>query len=205
MPSQPHPDVEIVAAETRFARFLRLDVVRFRHRLFSGVWSGEIVHDILRRGGAVAVVLYDPGRDRIVLIEQFRLPALLTGFSPWQVEVVAGLVERDEPADAVARRETREEANLAIIGDLVPIQRYLPSPGASDENVTLFCGRVDSAAAAGVHGLAEEQEDIRVVVTSFAEVEAMVDAGRIENGHTLICLHWLLRNRERLRALWLDP
>jgi ADP-ribose pyrophosphatase len=200
-----HPDVEIIASETGFRRFLAVDVVRFRHRLFSGAWSGERTYDVLRRGAAVAIVLYDPDCDRVVLIEQFRLPALYAGFSPWQLEVVAGLVERDETDDAVARRETREEAALAPIGELVPIQRYVPVPGNSDESVMLFCGRVDSTIAGGVHGLAHEQEDIRVVVKEFAEVEAMLDAGRIDGGHTLICLYWLVRHRARLRAMWAAP
>ena len=54
-----------------------------------------------------------------------------------------------------------------------------------------------------MYGLAEEHEDIRVVVKSYAEIEAMVDAGRVETGHTLICFYWLLRHRERLRRKWL--
>ena len=66
----------------------------------------------------------------------------------------------------------------------------------------LFCARVDSAAAAGVHGLTEEHEDIRVVVKTLAEIEPMLDAGTIESGHTLIGLHWLLRHRDSLRRLW---
>lgn len=201
-PPPAHPDVEITGSDIGFRRFLRVDVVRFRHRLFSGAWSGERTYDVLRRGAAVAIVLYDPERDRVVLIEQFRLPALYAGFSPWQLEVVAGLVDRDETDDAVARRETSEEADLVPLGELVPIQRYVPVPGNSDESVMLFCGRVDSAAAGGVHGLAAEQEDIRVVVKDFAEIAALVDAGRIDGGHTLICLYWLLRHRDRLRALW---
>jgi ADP-ribose pyrophosphatase len=196
-----HPDVEIIEAATAFERFLRMDVVRFRHRRFSGEWSAPLTHDVLRRGQAVAVALYDPDRDAVVLVEQLRLPALLAGASPWQVEVVAGLVDAGEPPQTVAIRETREEAGLAL-GELVPIQRYLPSPGASDESVLLFCARVDATAAAGVHGLPEEGEDIRVVVKTMAEIEAMLDAGAIENGHTLVALYWLVRHRDELRGRW---
>jgi len=198
-----HPDLEIVGSETPFRRHLRLDVVRFRHRLFSGEWGGERVYDVLRRGGAVAVLLYDPERDAVVLIEQFRLPPLYAGFSPWMVEVVAGLLDHPGEAEAeVARRETVEEAGLEIVGELVPIQRYMPTPGDSDQGVMLFCGRVDSRRAKGIHGLAEENEDIRVVVKTMAEIAAMVDAGAVDNGHTLICLYWLLRHRDRLRRQW---
>jgi ADP-ribose diphosphatase len=198
----PHPDLEITGVEIGFSRFLRVDVVRFRHRLFSGEWSPERRYDVLRRGDAVAIVLYDPDRDLLVLVEQLRLPPVYSGFSPWQIEVVAGLVEAGETHEAVARRETEEEAGIALIGELIPIQRYLPSPGASDESVILFCGRVDARLAHGIHGKPDEEEDIRVVVKPWAEIEAMVDAGQIGTGHTLVCLYWLLRHRERVRAAW---
>ncbi len=200
-----HPDVQIIETDVAFQRFLRMDVIRFRHRRFSGEWSAPLTHDVLRRGEAVAVVLYDPDRDQVVLVEQLRLPAMLAGASPWQIEVVAGLVEGGEPPQSVAMRETREEAGLALEGELVPIQRYLPSPGASDESVLLFCARVDASAAAGVHGLAQEGEDIRVVVRTMAEIEAMLDAGAVENGHTLVGLYWLVRHRDELRRHWGVP
>jgi ADP-ribose pyrophosphatase len=197
-----HPDVEIAHTQTVSARHLRIDTFGFRHRLFSGEWSAERNYDVLRRGQAVAIVLYDPDRDRVVLVEQFRLPALIADSSPWQLEVAAGLIDTDETPRAVAVRETREETGLALIGEPVLIQRYLSSTGNSDEAVVLFCGRVDSTAAAGVHGLPEEHENIRVIVKTLAEVEALLDTGAIESGHTLIGLYWLLRHRDRLRQLW---
>jgi len=201
-PLPSHPDVEIAGSQTVSARYLRIDTLRFRHRLFSGEWSAERNYDVLRRGQAVAIVLYDPDHDRVVLIEQFRLPALLAGSSPWQLEAAAGLIDTDETPQAVAVRETHEETGLAVIGEPIPIQHYLSSAGNSDEGIFLFCGRVDSTAAAGVHGLPEEHEDIRVVVKTLAEVETLLDAGAIESGHSLIGLYWLLRHRDRLRRLW---
>jgi len=201
-PPPSHPDVEIRHTKTVSGRLLRIDTFGFRHRLFSGEWSAERSYDVLRRGHAVAVVLYDPERDCVVLVEQFRLPALLAGSSPWQLEAAAGLIDTDETPEAVAIRETREETGLAFIGEPIRIQRYLSSSGGSDESVVLFCGRVDSTGAAGVHGLPEEHEDIRVVVKTLSEIEALVDTGAIESGHTLIGLYWLLRHREHLRQLW---
>ena len=198
----PHPDVEIAGRQSISGRHLRIDTFEFRHRLFSGEWSAERSYDVLRRGQAVAIVLYDPDHDRVVLVEQFRLPALLAGSSPWQLEVAAGLIDTDETPQAVAMRETHEETGLTLMGEPIRIQGYLPSSGGSDESVVLFCGRVDSTAAAGVHGLPEEHEDIRVVVKTLAEVEALLDTGAIESGHTLIGLYWLLRHRDHLRRLW---
>jgi ADP-ribose pyrophosphatase len=200
-----HPDVEIAQAEIGFQGFLRLDVVRFRHRQFAGGWSPPRRYELLRVGRAVAVVLYDPERDAVVLVEQLRLGALLAGASPWQIEAAAGRADTDEPPAAVAVREVREETGLVPTGALIPIQRYLPSPGVSDESVLLYCARVDSGAAGGLHGLPDEGEDIRVVVKPIAEIEALLDAGMIDNGHSLIALFWLLRHRERLRRLWSEP
>jgi ADP-ribose pyrophosphatase len=201
-PSAADPDVETVEVTTPFRRFLRIDTIRFRHRLFSGEWSPIHTYDILRRGAAVGVVLYDPDREVVVLIEQFRLAALLAGSSARQLEIVAGLVGDAEPPEAVAARETQEETSLTLSGELIPIQRYLPSCGASDESVALFCARVDAGAAGGVHGSREEGEDIRTVIKTVAEVEALLDAGAIENGHTLIALYWLLRHRAELKRRW---
>jgi ADP-ribose pyrophosphatase len=201
-PPPAHPDVEILGAEIGFARHLRVEVVRFRHRLFNGGWSAERVFDVVRRGAAAGILLYDPDRDSVVLIEQVRVAAFFAGCSPWQVEAVAGLVDTDETPEEVARREAREEANLDPIGALVPIQTMLPASGSYDEAISLFCGRVDCRGAAGVYGLAAEGEDIRVVVKTMAEIEAMLDAGQIESAHTLICLYWLLRHRDRLRREW---
>ena len=197
-----HPDVEIAHTRTVSAHHLRIDTFRFRHRLFSGEWSAQRNYDVLRRGQAVAIVLYDPDRDAVVLVEQFRLPALLAGRSPWQLEAAAGLIDTDETPQAVAMRETREETGLALIGEPIPIQHHLSSAGNSDEEIFLFCGRIDSTAAGGVHGLPEEHEDIRVVVKTSAEIGTLLDTGAIESGHTLIGLHWFLRHRDRLRRLW---
>ena len=148
--------------------------MRFRHRLFAGGWSGERVFDVVRRGEAVAVLLYDPDRDSVVLVEQFRLAALYGGRSPWQIENVAGLIDTEhETPEEVALRETREESNLEPLGDLIPIQRILPASGSFDEVIWLYCARVDSTNAAGLYGLADEHEDIRVLVKTMEEAESM--------------------------------
>jgi ADP-ribose pyrophosphatase len=196
-------DVEILERRTEFRAFLRLDALRLRHRLFAGGWSGEIRRELFVRGGAVGVLLYDPAREAVVLVEQFRVGALAAGFDPWMTEIVAGLVEPDERPEDVARREAREEAGAAL-GELVPLPRYVVSPGCSDETVALFCARVDSRGLGGVHGLADEHEDIRVVVLPLAEALARCADGRIANSLTLIALYWLALHRAGLDRRWLD-
>lgn len=194
--------IAISDRRTAYSGFFRIDQFRLRHRLFAGGWSPELSREVFLRHNAAGILLWDPIRDELVLIEQFRLAAHLAGFAAWQLEIVAGIIETGESTADVARREAQEEAGLPIIGDLVPIHRFLTSPGGSTETVDLFCGRVDASNAGGIHGLADESEDIRVVVMSSAAALALVAEGRIDNGFTLLALHWFAANREALCLRW---
>jgi ADP-ribose pyrophosphatase len=194
--------IAISERRTVYRGYFRIDHFSLRHRLFAGGWSTELSREVFLRHNAVGILLYDPQRDELVLIEQFRLAAHLAGFAAWQLEIVAGIIDKDETAAAVARREAREEAGLSVIGEVVPIHRFLTSPGGSTETVDLFCGRIDASAAAGIHGLADESEDIRVVVKSYDEAMTLLRSGRIENGYTLLALHWFAASRESLRRQW---
>jgi ADP-ribose pyrophosphatase len=187
--------VQILEREIAYQGFFRIERYRLRHRLHAGGWSAELEREVFERGGAVAVLLYDPEQDALVLVEQFRLAAHLAGYPAWQVEIVAGIVDRAGESEAeVARREAQEEAGLAILGELVPIHRCLTSPGGTTETVALFCGRVDSRKAGGIHGVAAEHEDIKVVVKSYRDVMRLVRAQKIDNAFTLLALHWLATN-----------
>jgi ADP-ribose pyrophosphatase len=192
---------EIIEKSLRYKGFFEIVRYRLRHRLFAGGWSGEIQREVFERGHAVAVLPYDPSADAVVLIEQFRIGAVVAGFAPWQTEIVAGIVEEGEAPEDVARRETEEEAG-ASVGALIPICRYLVSPGGASESVALYCGRVDSRNLGGIHGLPEENEDIRVDVRPFAQAMVELNAGRITNAVSIIALQWLALHREELRRSW---
>jgi ADP-ribose pyrophosphatase len=193
--------VEIIDKSEPYRGYFRIALYRFRHRLFAGGWSGEIRREVFERGHAVGVLPYDPEADAVVLIEQFRIGALAGGVNPWQTEIVAGIVEQQEAVENVAHREAREEAGLSLLA-LMPICRYIVSPGGSSESVTLFCGRVDSRGAGGIHGLPEEHEDIRVDVLPFTDAMAWLENGRIDNAISIIALQWLALHRAQVRAAW---
>ncbi len=87
----PHPDVTIESAQRVWNGRFPLDVVGFRQRQFDGSTSGLRTWELWRRGRAAALLPYDPTADAVVLIEQFRLPALAAGLDPVLVEIPAGL------------------------------------------------------------------------------------------------------------------
>ncbi len=192
---------EIIGKEELYRGYSRVYRYRFRHRLFAGGWSSEIAREVFERGQAVGVLPYDPAADAVVLIEQFRIGALTAGLSPWQTEIVAGIIEDGEAPEAVARREAIEEAG-ATISAMIPIYRYLVSPGVASEAVQLYCGRVESRGLGGYHGLPEEHEDIRVEVLPWAEARARLTSGGITNALAIIALQWFALNREQVRQTW---
>ena len=192
-------DFEIVEETPIHRGFFGLTRLKIRHTLFRGGWSEILDRELFHRGRCAAVVPYDPATDRVVLIEQFRVGALNVKDDPWLLEIVAGAIEEGESPEEVARREALEEAGC-VIRELIRIGEFFPTPGGCSEKITLFCGLVDSSGVGGVHGLAEEHEDIRVSVVDFAAAFAWMKEGLIDSAVPIIGLQWLALNRERLRT-----
>ncbi|AOE63532.1 NUDIX domain-containing protein [Pseudomonas corrugata] len=193
--------VDIVTRDSCYQGFYKLERVQLRHELFAGGMSREISRELFVRHDAVCVLPYDPQRDEVVLIEQFRVGAMGKTPNPWLVELVAGLIDKDEQPEEVAHREAQEEAGLDFAA-LWPMTKYFPSPGGSNEFVHLYLGRCDSTGAGGLHGLLEEAEDIRVKTWAFEDALQAVRDGRICNAASIIALQWLALNRDEVRGLW---
>lgn len=195
-------DVEILEKTICFEGFFRIEKYRLRHRLFNGGWSRPLSRELFERGHAAAVLPYDPIRDAVILIEQFRVGALTAPGGPWLLEIVAGMIESGETAQDVVKRESVEEADC-IITDLLPVCDFLVSPGGTSERIALFCGRADAAKTGGIHGSPEEDEDIKVHVVSLDTAFAFLQSGRINSASAIIALQWLALNREQVRTRWL--
>jgi len=194
-------DVKIIEKETAYEGFVVIEKYLIQHRLFAGGWSQPLKRELLNKRGAAAVLLYDPYSDKIVFIEQFRMGALADKESPWLIELVAGILQPDEKPEALAIRETQEEAGLDVM-DIHFICQYWVTPGISTEQVTLFCAKVDASKADGIHGLPEEGEDIRIIVVSPEEAYKALLEGQIKNAPTIIALQWLQMNKSMLQKKW---
>lgn len=194
-------DYEITKREELYRGVFRLARYTLRHRTFSDQWSATFTREILERKSAAGILLYDPILDHVVLIEQFRAGAIANPQGPWLLEVVAGVYDQTESPADVAKRESIEEAGCEVL-ELYPICEYFVSPGGSNEYLHLYCGRVDASETGGIHGLEDENEDIRAFTIPAEEAFTMLQEGKIKTSPAIISLQWLQLNREWLKQLW---
>lgn len=190
-------DVDIQEETTLHSGFLELRQYAITHKLFNGDTSPVLKRESIVRPPSVGVILYDPSRQQVVLIEQFRMGPFLGNDDPWLLEVVAGMSEPGETLDAVARREVTEETGYQV-ASLIPVADVYVSPGASSEKLKLFCALVDASKAGGTFGVADEGEDIKVHVLPLSDAYDMVTDGRINNAPAVIALQWLKLHHHEL-------
>ncbi|WP_428031565.1 NUDIX domain-containing protein [Ancylobacter sp.] len=171
---------------------------------FEGAGGGRLrqQRDILRVGPVVGVLAYDPDAGCFVLIRQFRLGAQLATGAGELVEIAAGIIDPGEDADSAARRECVEETGVAPRA-LLPIARFLPTPGVTDEYATLYLGLVDSSlvpAEAGEPGESELTRPFLIAVDEALEALSAASDAPFANGFVLIALQWFALNRARVEA-----
>lgn len=194
-------EVDELDQESVYEGFLRLKSHRIRHASFNGGWCEPIVRERLEELSAVSVLLYDPHRDALVFVEQFRIGLLGQVDRPWTLETVSGFCDREhEPPEEVALREVGEETGCEA-SNLTAIGSFFVSPGISVEQIHLYCAQVDSRNARGVHGLAHEGEEMQVCVMSRADALGEL-FGRLCSTSVLIAVQWLEANLQRLLDQW---
>lgn len=197
-PEFTHQDYEILSENQVYDGYCAVKQLNLRYKLFQGGYSHTVKRDLITRSEAAAVLLYDPKRDALVMIEQFRTGALQDMQSPWLLEIVAGIIEPNDTAENTAYREAKEEANCEIFS-LKHISTYRVSPGISSEVTHVYCGLVNAPEGPNIHGLIDEGENIKVHILPSDEVIALLNQGKINSASAVIALQWFVINRSSLR------
>lgn len=194
-------DVDCQSVTYPYSAYFSVEERDLRFRRYDGAMSPVVNRAAFISGDAAILLPYDPIRDRVMLIEQFRAGPYARGdANPWLLEAIAGRIDGGETPDEAARREAREEAGIDLT-DLLEGPRYYPSPAAKAEYLYSFVGLADLPdSAAGLGGLDSEAEDIRSHVISFDRLMALVASGEVDNAPLLILAYWLAAERPRLRA-----
>ena len=194
-------DVALDQLHRPYTNFFAMEEYDLRFRRFDGSMSEEINRGVFVASDAALVLPYDPLRDRVMVIEQFRAGPYGRGdAAPWPLEPVAGRVDPGETPETAARREAEEEAGLTLTG-LEKIAEGYSSPGSSSEYFYVYLGLADLPdAAQTVAGKAEEAEDIRSHVLDWDVFAAMMQRGELTVLPLVLAAGWLAMNRDRLRS-----
>ena len=194
-------DVQVAALRQPYAHFFAVEEVDVAYRRFDDSLSPVVTRAVFVMGDAVTVLPYDPKRDRVLVIQQFRAGPWGRGDpQPWLIEAIAGRIDPGETPESAARREAVEEAGL-VLDALLPVAQYYPSPGAVSEFIYSFVALVDLPdGVEGVFGVEGESEDIRGHLIGLDDLVAMVRSGEAGNAPLILTALWLQRERERLRA-----
>ncbi|WP_151716623.1 NUDIX domain-containing protein [Acinetobacter sp. TUM15071] len=184
-------DVTIESREPLFRGFIQVEKVSLKHRLFHREdYSPLIQRELVHRPEAAGVLLYNDQQQRFALIEQFRVGALNDPVSPWQLEVIAGVLDGDESPDSCIRRESLEESGCEIT-ELKHLFSFYPSAGACSEFFHLYVAEVDLPKDGGVFGMPDEGENIQLHLFAYSELEALLINGRLRNAPVIMALQWL--------------
>ncbi len=193
-------DTVVEALRVPYADYFAVEETDVRFRRFDGTMSAPLTRAVFISGDASVVLPYDPVRDRVLVIEQFRAGPMARGDrQPWLIEAVAGRVDGGESPEDAALREAREEAGLDIV-QLIPASRYYPSPAAKAEYLYTYIGLADLPdGTEGVAGVPGEGEDIRSHLVSFDRLMQLVETGEIDNAPLIILALRLAQLRPALR------
>ncbi|HET9843286.1 MAG TPA: NUDIX domain-containing protein [Gammaproteobacteria bacterium] len=193
-------DFECASTQTTHKGHYKVKILTLRHKLFSGEYSAWISREFVLVPNSVAVLLYDPRQDLVVLVEQFRVGAIeATEHGPWLLECVAGYIEKDETPEQAAARETLEEA-CCKIERLIPITQCYTTPGGCSEMTWIYCGLIDTNITDNVSKPCDEEEDIKKHIIRYEQLMAYKH-NLITNSATYIALQWLSIERDKLRDL----
>lgn len=189
-------DFTILSERDAYSGYCAVKQFRFQFSIFAGGVSHPVEREMVCRPPAVAVLLYDPDTEKVVMIEQFRTGAM-EETSPWILEIVAGMVDPGETPESTAFRETFEETGCTLLS-LTPICTFLVSPGISNEKTYIYYGRVKTPKGGDFHGLLDDGEDIKVHVFPKEVVFDLLKKGKITSASAVIAIQWLQINHETL-------
>lgn len=161
--------------------FLNIDRVQVRHSTPDGGMSNTVTREVMVRGDAAAVLIYDQAKDAVLLVKEFRVGNLAAGCSAehcFSVGPVAGVIDDGENGLDCVLREAREEVGIVLEKKAVfgPLRHY-SSPGGTSERLDIFVAAADISTADAAAIANDADEHTEAVVMSRADLNQMVFSG----------------------------
>lgn len=129
----------------------------------------KIVREVLERGDAVAALVYNLDDELYYLVSQPR-PATFNKVVDAEnfVEVIAGMIDKDEIGWEAIVREITEELGFKEFVDVIFLKVFFPSPGGCSEKVYLYYVEVTNEGKIETNGVGDE--NIRTVTFTKEEL-----------------------------------
>ncbi|MCJ8162538.1 NUDIX domain-containing protein [Acinetobacter zhairhuonensis] len=192
-------EVDILSREYLFRGFIQVEKVSLRHRLFQQSDYTSVIHrELIQRPEAAGVLIYNDQQQKFALIEQFRIGAMDDQDSPWQLEVIAGVLDGDESPESCIRRESLEESGCEL-QQLQHLFSFYPSAGACAELFHLYSAEAILPEQGGVFGVADEGENIQLHILDYADICSLLTHGRLRNAPVIMALQWLEQHIKTIR------
>jgi GDP-mannose pyrophosphatase NudK len=185
--------IKILTLEVLSDNWYTLKKITYQY-LHNGTWETK-TREAYDRGNGAAILLYNKESKTVILTRQFRLPTFINGNPTGMlIEACAGLLDKDNPEDAI-KRETEEETGYKIAAVEKVMEAYM-SPGSVTEILYFFIAEYTHSMKVNEGGgIKEEQEYIEVLEMSVDEAIRKVDTGEIKDGKTIMLLQYVrLRN-----------
>lgn len=193
-------DVVVHQHNRAYMNFFAMEEMDLQFRRYDGSLSPVVNRGVAMVGQAAVVLPYDPIRDQVLLVEQFRAATFIAGEKqPWIWEPVAGLIDPGETPQEAAIREAEEEAGLTIT-KLETVTQAYSSSGSSSEFIHIYVGLTDFTQISGGGGVAGEHEDLRSEILSYDQLMRGIDDQIYRDMPLVTAALWLSRHRDRLQA-----
>lgn len=185
--------VKILDTEILSNNWYILKKLTYQFQKSDGEWQTQN-REAYDRGNGATILLYNKEQKTVILTRQFRLPTYINGNdSGMLIEACAGLLDKDNPEDAI-RRETEEETGYKVSHIEKVFEAYM-SPGSVTEIIYFFIAEYSSDMKVNKGGgMEHEQEDIEVLEMSFDKAFSMIAGGEIKDGKTIMLLQYVKLN-----------
>jgi GDP-mannose pyrophosphatase NudK len=182
--------VKIIKEELLSDNWYSLKKYTYEIQKQDGSWQTQ-TREVYDRGNGAAILLFNKEFKTVVLTKQFRLPSFVNGNEKgFLIEACAGLLDRDNPEEAI-KRETEEETGYRIKEPRKVFEAYM-SPGSVSEILYFFIAEYSQSMKVNQGGgIEHEQEDIEVLETGFQQALAMIETGEIRDAKTIMLLQYL--------------
>ena len=176
---------EILTSKIIFHEFLKVEKTSVRWEKFEGGMCNAATRYVVRRGDSVGVVPVCRENGHIILIKQFRFPAVRGENDGYIWEIPAGMVDGNESTAQTATRELFEEIGLRAKA-VEPLISFFLSPGLLDEKIHLFYALLEKCESLrDVGGNPEEQENLLIKGFKPEDIVSMIEQGEIIDAKTI--------------------